>query len=89
MDRGLERTSQEYDSNYNFTHRHIGELQKEQFLCFDLVQDGKDLALSFQKKDGGPALRPLDEVIFAIRDESRYLLQKPADNVHMTVFATP
>lgn len=65
MDLGIKGTPEEYNQQYGLTHQHLTELKDGSFLCFDLVQDGEDLALAFTKTNGEKALRPFDDTILA------------------------
>lgn len=65
MDVGIKGTAQEYDEQYGLTHQHLAELKDGRFLCFDLVSDGDDLAMTFTKTNGDKALRPFDDRVLA------------------------
>lgn len=46
---------------YGMTKEHFEDISNGNLSSFDLVADGPDLAITFKRKTGGPAIRPLDD----------------------------
>ena len=50
---------------YGFTEEHIATILQGDFLRYDLVRDGDDLAMSFTKNTGDEAIRSFDNFVLA------------------------
>ncbi|MEI8339643.1 MAG: hypothetical protein WCF94_03185 [bacterium] len=50
---------------YGLTKDHIADIEKGDFLNFDLVSDGPDFAITFNKFTGDKGIRPIDDQALA------------------------
>jgi hypothetical protein len=57
--------SQDIYEAFGGTGEHLSDLGSKNFLLFEVVKDGDELAMAFVKSDGQPALRPLDNEVLA------------------------
>ena len=72
---------EEYERQYGLTHEHIAALKTDKFLCFDVVQDGDDVALTFTRVTGESAIRSIDNIVLCglLQNMVRALPQIQAD----------
>ena len=55
----------EYYELYGLTPEHLMDIENGKFMMFDLVPDGESFAITFTKKTGDKALRPINDEVLA------------------------
>lgn len=66
LDQLLEKSSdKDYYKIYGLTEEHIADIKEGNFLDFNFVKDGPDMAITFTKNKGDKGIRPIDDVFLA------------------------
>lgn len=66
LDQAVEKSPNKKDYElYGLTEEHIADIKNGNFLNFNLVKDGPDIAIGFTKITGDKGIRPIDDVVLA------------------------